>query len=43
MFAVQVLVKAKNYSKAHVIPRTSGMARSIGRRSHPSVARQAMR
>jgi len=39
-------VRAKNYSRAQVIPRSSGlktMARSIGRRSHSSVARQAMR
>ena len=39
-------MKAKNYSKVHAIPRSSGlkpMARSIGSRSHPALARQVMR
>ena len=39
-------MKAKNYSKVHAIPRSSGlkpMARSIGSRSHPALARQVIR
>ena len=43
---MQVLVKAKNYSRAHVFSRSSGlkpMARSIGSRNHPAIARQVMR
>ena len=40
------MVKAKTYHKAHVIPRSSGLkklARSVGRRNHPAIARQVMR
>ena len=43
---LQVLVKAKNYSRADIIPQSSGLkqvARSVGRRSHPAIARQVMR
>ena len=39
-------MKAKNYSRADIIPRSSGlktMARCVGRRSHPAIARQVMR
>ena len=39
-------MKTKTYSKAHVIPRSSGLkklARSVSRRSHPAIARQVMR
>ena len=39
------MVKGKRYSKTHVIPRSSGlkpMARSLGRRNHHAIARQAI-
>ena len=40
------MVKGKRYSKTHIIPRSSGlkpMARSLGRRNHPAIAKQVMR
>lgn len=39
-------MRAKNYSRADIIHRSSGLklvARSVGRRSHPAIARQVMR